>query len=70
MSSINSRELVDKLIASNGRYGGDPQVVEILQYNNIFDGGVTYKLLYKRDDRKYILNNLVGSNIKSIWRKA
>lgn len=68
MASINSREMVDKIIANNGRYSSDPQVVEILEYENIFDGKITYKLIYKRDDAAYIRKNLVCRSMKSIWK--
>lgn len=68
MSSINDRETVDKIIASNGK--GRPPVIEILEYRNIFNGGITYKLIYKGDDVSYIKTSLVCLSQKSIWRRS
>jgi hypothetical protein len=70
MSSIQSRSVIDKLIAGNGKYPGDSViVVEILEYENIFDGGTTYKLIYSKDDAKYIKSNLACRAWKSIWKR-
>ena len=66
MATINSRKLVDELIAKNGRYSGDAQVVKIVQYNNMFDGGLAYGLIYKGEPlNRY--DNCAGSNQKCIW---
>lgn len=69
MSSItgdeHGKKTIDAIIAKGG---GD--VKEILTYNNIFNGGLTYKLIYRRDDADYIRNNIAGSNVTSIWRKS
>lgn len=66
MSSISHKPTIDKLIANNG--AGSPRVVEILEYENIFDGGTTWKLIYKGDRTDYIKNNLACRSWKSIWR--
>lgn len=63
MASINSREVVDTIIKHNGMYPGDSiRVVKIVQYNNAFDGRITYGLTYQGDplnqyrESPYILN--------------
>jgi hypothetical protein len=65
MSSINDKATVDAIIAANGK----GNVVEILTYNNIFDGGLTYKLIYKGQDADVIASQIAGMNVQSIWRK-
>lgn len=47
MGTINSKAIVDKIIAGNGHYAGDPRVVKIVEYNNMFDGAVCYGLISK-----------------------
>lgn len=70
MSSINARSVVDKIIAGNGKYPGDRQIcVEILEYENIFDGGVTYKLIFQKDNANYIKSSLACRSWKSIWKR-
>lgn len=49
MATVNSREIVDAIIAGDGHYEGDPRVVKIVQYNNQFDGGIAYGLVYESD---------------------
>ena len=50
MATVNNREIVDTLIANNGWYPGDEiQVVRIVQYNNAFNGGTAYGLIYQND---------------------
>lgn len=51
MATIDSKELVDKLIANNGMYPGDDlAVVKIVRYNNAFNGGIAYGLIYEGED--------------------
>jgi hypothetical protein len=49
MATITSREVVDAIIAGNGIYEGDPRVLKIVQYNNQFNGGLAYGLVYELD---------------------
>lgn len=65
MSSINDKATVDQIIANNGR--GNPRIVEIIEYANIFDGRTTYKLIYKGDNAAYIRNNLACRSQKTLW---
>jgi hypothetical protein len=53
MATVNSRAIVDEVIAGNGVYPGDehiPPVVRIVQYENQFDGGIAYGLIYRGED--------------------
>lgn len=69
MSSLTHRPTIDAIIAKNGNFGPNDRVVEILEYRNIFTGGITWKLIYARDDAEYIRNNLACLSQKTIWRR-
>ncbi len=45
MSTIG-REQVIIILRNNGVYPGDPQVRKVYSYNNAFNGGVSFKLVY------------------------
>ena len=67
MATINSREIVDAIIAGKGYYPGDShRVVRIVEYNNIFDGGIAYGLIYAGEDlRRYHTGATVNPRV--IW---
>lgn len=50
MATVNSRELVDEIIAKGGHYDEDELIVRIVQYNNQFNGGIAYGLIYDGED--------------------
>lgn len=50
MGTINDQETVAAIIAGNGHYLGDPQVVKIVQYTNAFNAGISFGLIYKGED--------------------
>ena len=70
MATVNSKAIVDEIIAGNGLYPGDDiPVVCIVQYNNQFNGGIAYGLIYRGED----LNRYFGGachNSKVIWEKT
>lgn len=51
-----SKEIADNIIANDGYYEGDrssegdPRVVRIVRYNNMFDGGEAFGLIYAGED--------------------
>ena len=47
MASIDNKELVDEIIAANGKDG----CIKIVQYNNMFDGRLAYGLVFKQDGK-------------------
>jgi len=52
MATVNSREIVDAIIAGDGWYPGDkeegaPRCLKIVQYNNQFNGGIAYGLIHE-----------------------
>jgi len=50
MATITQEHIVKEIMDNNGYYEGDPQVVKIVQYENIFDGKRAWGLIYKGED--------------------
>ena len=51
MSSLTDKRIVDEITSNKGVYGAgtdeaDEPVTHIIQYGNMFNGGVTYSLAY------------------------
>jgi len=68
MATVNSREIVDEIIAGNGHYEGDPQVIKIVKYQNMFNGGDAYGLVYETDgDVNRYENSAACINPQVIW---
>lgn len=69
MATINSRQVVDTIIAGNGIYPGDEDmpVLKIVEYNNAFDGAVCYGLIYKGDPMNHYQESPYIRNPKTIW---
>jgi hypothetical protein len=66
MATVDSREIVDAIIKGNGIYQGDPRVVRIVEYNNMFDGRIAYGLIYAGEDlNRYFVPQC--RNAHSIW---
>ena len=47
MASINDKATVDEIIAANGKDG----CIKIVEYRNMFNGGLTYGLVFKGDGK-------------------
>lgn len=65
MATINDRKQVDEIIASNGKGG----VIKIVQYNNMFDGGLAYGLVFKGENRMNYENSPACRNPVVLWEK-
>jgi hypothetical protein len=50
MATVTSRAVVEEIIRGNGRYLDDPPVVKIVEYENEFDGGIAWGLIYGWED--------------------
>ena len=71
MATINSREIVDEIIAHNGQYPGDPQlVVKIVQYNNQWNGNLAYGLIYEGMDLNAYHDSLACHNPVTLWERS
>lgn len=55
MSSIDSVDIIIKMLKNNGVYPGDPPVFAIYQYKNLFNGEHAYKLIYEQNKESAFL---------------
>lgn len=69
MSTITSKEIVDETIANNGVYPGDPPVIKIVQYNNMFNGGLAWGFVYEHEDPMRYENSPACHNPVVIWER-
>ena len=70
MATITQKHIVDDIIAADGRYEGDPLVIRIVQYNNMFNGGIAYGLIYDGEDPMRYHNAPACDNPKTIWQHS
>jgi len=61
-----SKELADKLVASDGYYKDDPRVYRIVEYTNAFGSGLSYGIEYSGEQGKYTASEYV-INPKVYW---
>lgn len=68
MPTVNSRKMVDQLIAARGRYPGDSmRVVRIIEYTNAW-GGTAYGLVYEGMPWDAYQATEFVRNPKELWR--
>jgi hypothetical protein len=70
MATINSKVIVDKIIAGNGWFedvGSEPRVIRIVQYNNKFNGGIAYGLIFEGEDPLRYHMSYDCHNPRTIW---
>tara|TARA_R110000824_G_scaffold114010_8_gene264186 strand:- start:3096 stop:3317 length:222 start_codon:yes stop_codon:yes gene_type:complete len=65
MSSVSDRQTVDEIIAANGSDG----ITHIIEYQNMFDGRLTWKLCTGKKMYEYAMETGVFIEPKLIWRK-
>jgi len=72
MASVSQREIVDIIIENDGVYPGDEStpVVKIVEYNNQFDGGLTWGLIYEHEDLNRYHTSPACINPKTIWERS
>lgn len=67
MSTV-TKEIADKVIANNGWYvPEDPRVSKVLTYNNRFDGGLEYAIVYPHENQMRYEQSPACHNVKVIW---
>ena len=75
MATVNSKAVVDNIIEHNGRFfdggkdSGDETVVKIVQYENMFDGGTAYGLIYEGEDLQRYHNSGACHNPQTIFER-
>lgn len=70
MATIDSKHVIDEIIANNGHYEGDPQVHRIVEYRNAFGNttwGVTWSNEHPHARDRYLIETEYVRNPKSIW---
>jgi len=67
MATITSKEIIDEIIAADGRYMGDPQVIKVVAYRNQFNGGEAWGIIYEGEDPMRYHNAPACHNPQTIW---
>jgi hypothetical protein len=75
MATITQRDIVDEIIANDGKYGSDedgwdPPVVKIVEYNNMFNGGLAWGLIYAHEDPNRYHESGACVNPRTIWEHS
>ena len=70
MSTIDSKELIDSLIADNGYYYDDPRVYMIVEYTN-YEGNIAWGVTWITENSKartrYLEESQYIRNPRVIW---
>ena len=66
MPTVDDKGMIDKIIAANGHYMDDPQVLAIYQYTNNW-GGMTYFLAYHEQHVRSLYSSEFCHDIKCLW---
>ena len=66
MSTV-SKDIADKVIA--GDYSDGPAVIGIIEYTNVFNGGLAYKLVYQGQDIEHAKERIMCKSAVVYWRK-
>ena len=69
MATIDDKNMIDKLIASDGHFADDPEVALIVEYQNYW-GKTTWGVTWfgERDLGRYLTLSEYVQNPKVIWR--
>jgi hypothetical protein len=67
MATITQKHIVDEIIASDGRYMDDDLVVKIVEYENMFNGGLAWGIIYHHEDLMRYHNSPACHNPRTIW---
>jgi hypothetical protein len=68
MASIDSREIIDEMIANDGTYPGDPQATQLSQYINDW-GGITYHIAMTPRDVQNLYDSPHCHDVKVLWKR-
>ena len=70
MSSVSYKDIVDDIIAGNGRSkeGGDT-ITHIIEYHNIFDRSPTWKLCRSEEEYKIAMETGAFINPFLMWQR-
>lgn len=63
-----TKEAAEHIIAHNGHYEDDLRASRIVTYENMFDGGLTYAVLYPTEDQRRYERSYACKNVQVIWQ--
>lgn len=73
MSTINNKDLVDKIIKADGYFGDDPRVAMIVEYTTKWNGaawGITWTNEISERQVRYLIESEFIKNPKVIWKAS
>lgn len=70
MATVNSKSIVDHIIEHDGHYDDDPVVVRIVEYKNMFNGGVAWGLIYQHEDPERYHKSAACIDPRIIWDRG
>jgi hypothetical protein len=68
MPTVNSKKLIDDMIAKDGYYPGDPQALQLSSYLNDW-GDTSYHIAYTPDEVHSLITSPFCRDIKVLWRR-
>ncbi len=68
MATINDKNFIDQLIANDGHYEDDPQILEICSYRTV-DGKLTWSVAWSEMDRAALRISPFVQDIEVIWKR-
>lgn len=69
MATIDDKNFIDKLIAADGCYEDDPQILEIASYRTT-EGKLTWSVSWTEQDRFNLRSSPFVSDIQVIWKRG
>jgi hypothetical protein len=69
MATIDDKDFIDRLIANDGHYDDDPQVLEICSYRTV-EGKLTWSVAWTQSDRVNLRTSPFVRDIEVIWRRG
>ncbi len=75
MATVTSKQIVDEIIAGDGIYGSeengfDPPVILIVEYHNMFNGGLAWGLVYEHEDPMRYHRSEACIDARTIWERG
>jgi hypothetical protein len=67
MGSI-SKKVAEEIVANDGVYMDDPRCSKIVTYENMFDGGLTYAIVYPHEDQMKYERSPACTNVQTLWK--
>jgi hypothetical protein len=67
MATLTNPEIVQEIIDNNGYYHGDPLVVKVVAYRNMFNGGKAWGVIYEGEDLMRYHSAPACHNPQTVW---